>query len=447
MAASTAKKNSPPGDYPVTLSGGLDNNYTFDFGSARTLTIVGYGGAYEVLLLDPDTGHPVGKLELTISRTTAAYTGRLTLARETAVIKLKGRLELDFDANAVSELTVALRATKLLSARAYGLFLQLQPDALYAQVLLDDAFLADGTGPALHVLPARTTAPWIGAHTVVFGTPVSYAFGVPFPTGAGHATATIARTGNLSLKGRLADGTALTAVLKPDPAGAYRLFARPYGARPFSQLTGALALQPHPTLADRFLIPAGEGLLFWTKAGVAKDKAYRTGFGPLDVPVTLDPWLPPTKATRTTPSITLAGRLGLAPDPVTGLAPFGLDYLAVADAPLTTDQIDALPAALDLAATGKPVPPSPNPAKFSLKLNAKTGALSGAFVLTDVVPAPTARNPAATKTLTRRVGVSGTLRQPPPSEPDGPVGQGYFLLPPLVTGGEQVSGEFRLLVP
>ncbi len=143
VAASTAKKNSPPGDYPVTLSGGLDNNYTFDFGSARTLTIVGYGGAYEVLLLDPDTGHPVGKLELTISRTTAAYTGRLTLARETAVIKLKGRLELDFDANAVSELTVALRATKLLSARAYGLFLQLQPDALYAQVLLDDAFLAD----------------------------------------------------------------------------------------------------------------------------------------------------------------------------------------------------------------------------------------------------------------------------------------------------------------
>ncbi|MCU0793199.1 MAG: hypothetical protein MUE42_10215, partial [Opitutaceae bacterium] len=72
-----AKKSSPPGTYPITLTGGLDNNYTLAFGPARTLTVVGYGGAYEALLLDPETSLPVGRLELTISPTASTFTGRL----------------------------------------------------------------------------------------------------------------------------------------------------------------------------------------------------------------------------------------------------------------------------------------------------------------------------------------------------------------------------------
>nr|MCU0793239.1 hypothetical protein [Opitutaceae bacterium] len=270
---------------------------------------------------------------------------------------------------------------------------------------------------------------------------------------AGHATATIARNGQLTLRGRLADGTALSATLKPDPEGAYRLFARPYGKRTDSALAGPLALLPHPALDLRYHVPRDASRLTWSKAPAAKDKTYPAGFSALALPVALDPWLPPAAARRATsttpaqPAVNLAQRLGLAPDATTGAAPFGLDFLPAAGSPVTPAQLDALPAALDLSARGQPLIPKGLAAKPTLAFNASTGAVTGSFTLTDTVPAPTAKNPDATRNVVRKITLSGTLRQPPATEIDALLGVGHFLLPDLAKGPTPTSGEFQLLSP
>ncbi|MBC8011094.1 MAG: hypothetical protein H7067_13475, partial [Burkholderiales bacterium] len=320
-------------------------------------------------------------------------------------------------------------------------------------------------GGLIYLPPSKTTLAWGGAHTFLVHPPASPHASIPH--GFGHATASIApATGVLKLTGQLADGAPLTASLRPSTLRGYVLWATPYGSRLDSFLGGYLATQPHPDLSGRLQVPDNVSPPTWKKAALppstkasSQDKSYRAGFGPLTVPVSLEPWLPPVAAkpakgsTPAIPAITLADRLGLA------TASLGLDYLPPPDAAFTEAQIDGLPASLGLTVAGKPILPLVNPAKFALTLNPTTGAFSGSFFLTDTVPAPTQKDLAATKSFPRKVSFSGVLRHRQPIDltditsevvaPTVPVGQGFFLLSALPdpASTEQLSGEIRFTAP
>jgi hypothetical protein len=447
--STTATIKSPAGTYPITFKGGLASNYTFSPSSTSTsgtLTVVGFGGTYEALLVDGALT-PVGKLVLTVPANALTFSGNLATAAEGRSVSFKSlptkllTPSSGGDSVSLSDFLITLNGT------AYNLDLILDSEGSVTGSLTRDAqpFATLAPGARLYVPAPRTTAPWIGTHTFVL-LPAANLFGDgPLPSGSGHASATIDAKGVLKLAGKLADGTTLTGTLLPDASGTYRLFSNPYGTRAESLLAGALALQEHPD-ADRyniprFYIPADSGLLVWQKApSPAKplDKSYRDGFGPLAVSVALDPWIAPA------PAATLPQLLGLTGSN-TASATLALTYLP--------DDLDlgqsapSLPSALSLSSAAKLTVPLPNPRAFKLaSFNAKTGAFSGAFSLSDQV------NPSPAKPVVRAVSFSGTLRQPPASESDPVFGAGHFLLPgfPVPKGtapAEQASGELLLTAP
>jgi hypothetical protein len=316
-----------------------------------------------------------------------------------------------------------------------------------------------GTGASLALahgvklgLPAAPEELPASADTLILGPGINSEETIVIP-GSGHAKARLlAGNANLSLAGKLADGTLLTATFKPTPNRAYRLWLAPYGARRDSFIAGNLQLQAHPDSLRTgfFYIPSDAGAhIYWRKAPLPstakpRDRAYRAGFGPLACSVTLDAWLPP-QTERTTnpvrPAFTLAQRLGLADT----AAQSGV--VEIVHGSNDTDlgaSADDLPAVLVPSPAGRftivdPTMPANNPTGWRiLNLNPATGAFNGRFQLKDQAPG-TAR------TIKRTIDFSGTLRQAPAGETDASVAEGFFLLPSLDPTGEASSHEFRLL--
>ena len=435
VAATSAKKSSPGGLYPIKVSGGASPNYAFTY-VPGILTVDTFAGRYEALLIAPDTGLPVAKLEFTVAASGAAFTGRLTLPDAPAPVPFKGALELDSEddlASASLEFTAGGAPCRLvLNIPLLGDF--------SARLSRGDALLGTTEAGLRIFTPApKETLSWAGAHTALFATPAPLApdSAHPCPHGAGHALAAIDAKGNLKLTGKLSDGQPLTATLAPGPAGDYRLFAQPYAGRTGSYFAGALPFEPRADLPGRRHLAAPDAVrLVWAKApSPAKppDRACRAGFGPLEVAASIEPWLPPAAATP------LASRLGLGAAP----ALFGIDYLPPPAAPLTSAQLDSLPGSLPLALNGKPILPLPNPAGFALTLAPATGAFTGTFLLFDQLSPPPA------KPLARKVSFSGVLRQPAAPESGLAVGGGFFLLPALPgsASDEALSGGIRFSIP
>ncbi|MBC8008512.1 MAG: MBG-2 domain-containing protein [Burkholderiales bacterium] len=460
LAKSSATKTSPGSTlgYPITPSGGLAANYLFKYVPGK-LYVDTFSGRYEALLTDPVNGLPVAKLEFTVAASGAPFSGKLTVPTETAAVAIKGTLALDSDTDTAS--TLLSFATK---THAYLLALDMTRLGDFTATLSRTGVVVGGSTSGRTVfVPARgEKIGWAGAHTVLLRDPfiVELDTGeldpdapptppLPFPEGTGHALGTIDASGNLKLAGRLADGSILTATLAPDSTVAYRLFALPYAKRLDSQIAGTLSLSNHPELAPRRHISvASSQSLYWTKATLppttkTPDKSYRAGFGPLAVGITLDPWLPPV------PAVSLAQRLELSVNPlgaanfVPAFGPGSLDLGA---------SFGRLPTQLSLSAkniVAVPVTTPLNPSKFALVVVPTTGAFSGSFVLTDTVPAPTVKNPAATKIVDRKVTFTGVLRQPPASENPTYFGAGHFLVPALpgATDTSQPVGDLRLRFP
>jgi len=457
VAATKATASSAPGSYPITLTGGVSNNYTLTL-VPGTLTVVGFGGTYEALLFDA-ASIPVGKLTLTIPANALSYTGTLALARETSSVTLASTSK-------AAGTTVFVGSTDLTNASATWTRTTSGLDALSLALTVS----ADGTltgnlnrnsqpfatlahGARQRVFTTGQTAPGAGANTLVLHPAYNRSDAAPssFPRGSGFATVPIAAaTGVMTLTGFTADGSPLTASLKPTVDDTYLLWVNPYGTRADSFLAGALPLEPHPESARfpaRAYIPSETGLLTWKKAAlpantaVAKlDKSYRAGFGPLGVEVSLDPWLPPaTKASGTTPAGTLAQRLGLAASATASGA------LNIAHGPADLDlgaRESLLPIAATLNAAGVFTTTNATATAWTIKITPATGAFTGSFTLRD--PAPTPAKPSAT--VDRQVNFSGVLRQAPAGENE--VGAGFFLVPGFaVPKGsaptEQPSGEIR----
>ena len=201
-----------------------------------------------------------------------------------------------------------------------------------------------------------------------------------------------------------------------------------------------------PRFTRRDAIRSIGRFLTWQKAALPenipatkRDKTYRAGFGPLVLPATLDPWLPPlTKATADQPVVTLPQRLGLASTNVAS------GEIAIIYPQLDGNGAYPLPAAATLTPGDRLLVGTPNPTGWKITaLNPATGTFSGRFVLTD--PTPTENNP--DKTTRRTVSFSGIFRQRPYD--DSMIGTGFFLLPALPGAeyNEPVSGEIRFIVP
>ncbi len=417
-AATSAGTSSPGGSYAIKVSGGAAADYSFTY-VPGILIVDTFAGRYEALLLDASS-LPAGKLEFTVASSGRAFTGRLVLARETAALAFKGKLDL----NSALE-----TAGASLVVGAYALDFALALDGRFtANLDLGSATLASATaGRRVFVPPSSPKITWSGAHTAVLA-PAPEAPD-DAPRASGHATAAIDTKGKLKLVGRLADTTPFTSTLSPDVDGAYRLFALPYAKRANSFLAGGFALVAHPgsgLFAGRRYLPASdEGSLVWRKAPATSDKSYRAGFGPLALPLTLDPWLRPAEAQP------LALRFG----------PEDIDL---------GDLAAALPSAGLLAPGGTfsvaaPVTTPANQAGFTLKFTPATGAFSGKFTLSDQIA------PSLAKPERRTVAFYGVLRTPPESAPEtgARLGAGSFLLSPLSDSEstERVSGEIRLEKP
>jgi hypothetical protein len=218
-----------------------------------------------------------------------------------------------------------------------------------------------------------------------------------------------------------------------------RPIAQPiFEVRAESYLAGSFILVPHPNsdnnaelINRRYVEQAG---LTWKKTGRATDASYRPGFGPVNIVLMLDPWLPPVAAKNATATanaisaITLANRLGLiGPD-------FKFD---VHHSPSGSAAHANLPNTLFL----NPLNHWNLSSAFynqwrTHSFNPTTGTFTGSFELSDVV---------TYKTIKRPVTFSGVLRQPALSS-DVLIGDGHYLLPQL-TGTEKTTGEIMFTRP
>lgn len=470
MLTTAATANSVGGVYPITASAAAAVNYSFDY-QQGSLLVETFAGTYEALLVD-GTPLPVAKLSITVPSNSKTFTAKLSTGTDTSAVSFTGSLTPNSGVESITgTATTNILVNKMNISCVIDFTLPFGGDVI-AGATRDSVPLGSANdGRKLLILPPGKTVNYAGAHTAVLepATPAGQAV----PGGAGWATATISKSGVMTLTGKLGDGTAFTSALSPDDQATpvYRLFVQPYvtartdlaPARTFplspieqikprnrpivqpaltvrtdSYLAGAfsLAVHPNPTsdislITRRYVEQAG---LTWKKTGRATDASYRVGFGPVNTVLMLGPWLPPVAAKDATATanaisaITLANRLGL----------IGPDFkFGVHHSPSGSAAHANLPNTLFL-----------NPFNhWSLtselynqwrthSFNPTTGTFTGSFVLSDEVIGKTVRRP---------VTFSGVLRQPALSS-DVLIGDGHYILPPL-TGTERTTGEIMFTRP
>jgi hypothetical protein len=447
VISTTATWKSPGGTYPIKLSGGLALNYALTY-VPGLLTVNSFAGSYEILAADPTTEAPAAKVELMIATAVAevknepgvksmACSGKLWVPGETAFVAFSGSLKIHpVQSTASNVCTVVRKVGTVTTTYALDLTVTLTGN-LSLTLQRNSVTIASGNdGRILFVPPAKPVISYAGDHTAILapGTPVGAASG-PLPEGAGHATAKIDIKAVMALAGKLADGTTITASLKPTittgvNAVSYRLFVLPYASRKDSYVAGWIDMVPHPDLTGRYHVPSGpDAFLVWAKADKSTDKSYRSGIPLLECPLTIDPWRKPARATTSTPAIVLSETLRIGPSG---------DFL-VFHSPFTSPSTVDLPMGLNLSETPTvKVTVTADAANLTgwkiTSLNTITGVFAGECTLKK-------------EAKLRKLSFSGVLRQPTAAESPGIIGRGFFLLPPVVATDPTVSGEIRFSRP
>lgn len=447
VISTTATWKSPGGTYPIRLTGGLALNYALTY-VPGLLTVNSFAGSYEILAADPTTEVPAAKVELTIATAVAEVknepgvksmtcSGKLWVPGETAFVAFSGSLKIHpVQSTASNVCTVVRKVGTVTTTYTLDLTVTLTGN-LSLTLQRDSVTIASGNdGRILFVPPAKPVISYAGDHTAILapGTPVGAASGA-LPEGAGHATAKLDVKAVMAFAGKLADGTAITASLKPTittgvNAVSYRLFVLPYVARKDSYVAGWIDMVSHPDQTGRYYVPAGpDAFLVWAKAGKSTDKSYLSGIPLLSCSLTLDPWRKPAKATTSTPAVVLKEtlRLGVAGD------------FLVSHSPFTSPSAADLPTGLQLIETPTvKVTVTADVANLTgwkiTSLNTLTGVFAGECTLKK-------------ETKLRKLTFSGVLRQPTTAEAPGIIGRGFFLLPPVVATDPTVSGEIRFSRP
>ena len=424
----TATTTSAGGIYPITASGGIAANYAFRY-LAGQLRVISFAGKYEALIVD-SSQLTTGKLEINIPATGVKFTGKFSSAAEVAMLPASGTLTLAVDGQTASSTFSVIKGS---NTHEITLTLGLDGSMTGALKLNTASYGTLARGRKLLQVATGIKVGHSGAYTLVLAPAAAVGVSNPFPGGSGHAVGTIDARGTLSLTGRLADGTPWSASAGSDEAAGYRLFAKPYTGRNESFVGGWLVLQSHPNVIDAGLIPFSSSTpLHWRKKGLVGDKSYRAGFGLLSTICTLDPWLPPLAATKTTAAIMLAQRLGLT-------APaneWNVVHSSIASASASSLPTTVTLTTKNLVGVVAPVTIPANSTKWKVAIVPGTGSFSGSFVLTD----PEGQRP---------VNFFGAMRQPPALDTRKLIGAGHFMLPALrgAVSTEQLSGEIRFELP
>lgn len=386
---------------------------------------------HEALLRDPFEGHPVGKVALKLAAG-GAFTGTLT-TNAPAPLSLKGRLAPSADGTTAAAtltipgartLTLALDASGLLSAvlanSAGGLTLASADAGTYSgRVSLHSA-----TAPAPGA-PTRGTT----AYTVALS-PLEASDDAP--SGHGWATATVAPTGLLTLKGTLADGRPWTGSLRATSAG-YLPYLRPYGTSSLGYLAGRLELTARENGGHH--IRPETGRLTWSKPARLNAADRIAPFAPFTLAVRMEPWIAITNATA------FAERLGLTPDALTVFLSGGIP---------ASETARALPQTLTYTFNGArfgstvaaPVLDPTSVAKnnaawakvWTLNVNLATGTFTGSFTLTDTVPP-------ATKPVVRKVAFTGVMLS---GANEAHPFLGHYVVPGLTKTTDSLPGAITL---
>lgn len=278
-----------------------------------------------------------------------------------------------------------------------------------------DATLA-GVGTAVNgVKVATSSIDWDGTYTLAFSAPalININDNPLIPKGSGYASVNISSAGVMTITGKNADGTPLTAAISSDADATYRLYSKP-NANIGSYVAGWLVLTERAS-GVYHAEDVDNGDLYWGLAASSKNTAYKDGFGPLSLSARMEPW----------------ANL-FAPFQIDNLEEdglFGVDIFGDG----ITNGANNLPEVLQLALGGQIGLTSQNLSGWSISVNTATGVFTGSFTVTE--------------TLTRKVPFSGVLLQLPAADDTGLFGQGYFLLPSTVKKGTPLSGAIEFVAP
>lgn len=253
--------------------------------------------------------------------------------------------------------------------------------------------------------------------------------GAADPAGTGYMAAAVARAGTVKLSGKTADGEVLTGSAFLGPQGQVLVHQLMYKSKLKGSMTGTLAIDRGVDAdADRDNTLAGS--LTWSRPS-APGLMYADGFGPVELRAEGGRYLPPEQ-----PDILL----GLAA--TASNAALRFTGAAIEQAEMTPDlvfQITSRSLAVLPRAGGVE-----NPARVVVKLDARTGRMTGSFTLSDPAPDGLAKPVQRTAPFELLIYPSS----------QGMRGQGWFLLAQLpetatdsVSKTPRLSGQVRLEAP
>lgn len=386
-------------------------------------------GAFEAILRDETTALPIGKAELLVNSKTAALTGRITLLNDPTIYPLTGKIILNptFDI-ATANITIN---RKKLGQPSYRLDVILddsgqEPQRMMSLYQIDNLNQPTSTlGVSDQIAKIATYSvanptPWASNYTLTLNNP-NYAITnlgtLPIPEGTGFGTAAIpAYRGTLNFRGKLGDGTAITAALSPAEDATYRLFIKPYRMGGYFGGWLDFNLTDTPELSYKISLPS-EAVLFWSKSPIAQDRAFRAGFGPISLSATAYKWVP------TTP---LRDKLLSPLDP-------GQISVDLSASTLSNDDKARLPLGLTMDPQNviRVASPLPNLGGFTAVVRPSDGLVIARFRLIDG----------------RAVVAEAVALQTPEHSSGTIITEGLFTIPPSTKGGESTTGRIRLTIP
>jgi hypothetical protein len=177
--------------------------------------------------------------------------------------------------------------------------------------------------------------------------------GVPdSPNGSGFGALKVTPTGDVTIRGKLADGSPLASGGFLHAGNSFPIYASPYGGRGArGSLRGELQFMA-------LAVGDATGTLGWFKPARPDDVRFPAGFT-LDPSGRIDSYFKPAAASRV---------IGFS----NGV---GNGHILLSDG-----GFPAMDETFTLLANNKVVPPNPNPSKLSIRINASTGLFQGTFL-------------------------------------------------------------------
>lgn len=401
-------------------------------------------GSYQGMLQVPGLpeGTPFGKVEFT-STSAGKVTGKLLLIDKKSYPFTMSLTPNGGGTEATGTKVVLQKAaTKTVPAQSLSLTLTVRDNGNFTaegtSTLVTLPSTAFETLPAaafkvVTFVPKKNDCPWIGTYTGAFSDALPS--GATVPSGAGYVSGVVGTSGEMKVAGKLADGTTFTGSMKSSADARYFLLLTPYtvGIGYFGT-----SFQLTQRSDSRWHVADGDvAWTKWSKAANSKDKAFRAGFGPLDVFLTLMQWVPPAA------KLSVADTLGIDATEV-----FSLGLENVMD---VAKHAKWLPKKFGLntnntlrvaeGAAGSPGAFFPTEwAKFlTAKVDPKTGLVT--LTIKNIEDTITPPFPAKPKIIKRTVSFYGVMFQLLAGD-TSPIANGFGSVPPLVTTDPAVFGGF-----